>query len=289
MLTNKLIVVLTVVFITLLSLFPSDSRGPASISRLHDADYYVGVGMSPWSLNDKSADEWIQVAHYLASQCDTNGTIAPLLGISIGGMQKDGSCHLFTTRQSQDPSDPYIKYGTDYLTPILKQADTEGVAIFLGVESGRARVSNLLTILETRTRNHPCVIGFMVDMEWVLEVSKDKRESLIDDWYRQVRDYGNYQLYLVSWVTSRIDRYDEPHIVYLYDGQDFIGYSHMERYIMDWGDSFHPAKVGVYYGYNSDWDWQQGYTVKSLQALILSVPNARYVLYWTETIDERNL
>jgi hypothetical protein len=112
---------------------------------------------------------------------------------------------------------------------------------------------------------------------------------LIDYWYRQVRSYGNYQLYLVSWITSRIDRYEEPHIVYLYDGQDYAGYSHMECRIMEWGNSFHPAMVGVYYGYNSDWDWQGGYTVKSLQTLILSVPNARYALYWTETIDERKL
>jgi hypothetical protein len=263
---------------------PSDGDGWNGV----DYGFYVGVGANTWKLSKYSAQYWIDSAKTMSSKCSVQNT--PFLGLSIGGASSTGKCSLRVgPKLDSDPRDPYIMYGPDKLTSILKKADEQGVKVFLGVEPMKAKVKNLIDILANRADGFHCVMGFMVDMEWVLEVPKDQRETLIQGWYQQVRSKGDYKLYLVGWIASRLDEYRAPYIVYMYDGQGFDGSTSNNKlnnmfnnYLTRWSTHFAPNDIGVYWGYNSDQDWQPDYTVRYMQNRLSTVPYMKYVLIWTE-------
>jgi hypothetical protein len=50
--------------------------------------------------------------------------------------------------------------------PFLSAFDAAGMEVILQVEPGRADISQLATMILNNFKNHPCVVGFGVDVEW---------------------------------------------------------------------------------------------------------------------------
>ena len=142
--------------------------------------------------------------------------------------------------------------------------DEHGVSVFLQVEPGFADVPTLIDLVLERYGNHPCVIGFGVDVEWFGNVTEGGEGTPVDDatassWESQVQSYDpDYSLFLKHWDTLFMPPSYRGSIIFVDDSQ---GYADLQAYLDDmqeWADTFNPNRVFFQYGYESDRPWWEG-------------------------------
>jgi hypothetical protein len=157
---------------------------------------------------------------------------------------------------------PHISFSDeDMHEEYLAWFDEHGVSVFLQVEPGFADVPTVIDLVLERYAQHPCVIGFGVDVEWFGNVTEGGEGTPVDDatamsWDSLVQSYNpEYGLFLKHWDTSFMPPSYRGSIIFVDDGQ---GYPDMEAYLEDmegWADAFSPNRVFFQYGYDSDSTW----------------------------------
>ena len=158
-----------------------------------------------------------------------------------------------------------ISFATEDLhEEYLAWFDEHGVSVFLQVEPGFADVPTLIDLVLERYVNHPCVIGFGVDVEWFGNVTEGGEGTPVDDatassWESQVQSCdSDYRLFLKHWDTAFMPPSYRGSIIFVDDSQ---GYPDLQAYLDDlqeWADTFNPNRVFFQYGYESDRPWWEG-------------------------------
>lgn len=157
---------------------------------------------------------------------------------------------------------PHISFSDeDMHEEYLAWFDEHGVSVFLQVEPGFADMPTVIDLVLERYAQHPCVIGFGVDVEWFGNVTEGGEGTPVDDatamlWDSLVHSYDpEYGLFLKHWDTSFMPPSYRGSIIFVDDGQ---GYPDMDEYLADmkdWADTFDPSRVFFQYGYESDRLW----------------------------------
>ncbi len=157
---------------------------------------------------------------------------------------------------------PHVSFSDEDLhEEYLAWFDQCGVEVFLQVEPGYADVETLICLVMQQYGDHPCVIGFGVDVEWLGNVTEGGEGTPVGDstaasWESLIHGFDPaYGLFLKHWDASFMPPSYRGSIIFVDDGQ---GYSDMGAYLDDmgeWAETFAPNRVFYQYGYEADRPW----------------------------------
>jgi hypothetical protein len=144
----------------------------------------------------------------------------------------------------------------------LDYFDTRGIKVFLQAEPADAEMNELIDLVLSRYKHHPCVAGFGVDVEWY-RVSKYPgwgmkiTDSLAKAWEVKVKSYNSsYQLFLKHWDPAWMPPEYRGDIIFTNDSQGFSNAQAMvNEFKNDWSPRFYPNTVFFQIGYEADKDW----------------------------------
>jgi hypothetical protein len=170
------------------------------------------------------------------------------------------------------PSDggsyPHVSFSDEDLhEEYLSWFDGHGVSVLLQVEPGFADVPTLIDLVLERYGDHPCVMGFGVDVEWWGNVTEGGEGTPVGDstamsWDSLVGSYdAGYDLFLKHWDAGFMPPSYRTGLIFVDDGQ---GYPDMDAYLEDmgeWAEEFYPSRVFFQYGYESDRPWWEALDV----------------------------
>lgn len=173
----------------------------------------------------------------------------------------------------------------------LSQFDRQGVKVWLQVEPGDTDVSTLIDLILSRYSQHPCVVGFGVDVEWYKWNKNGANEgTAVTDaearaWHEQIRSYNpGYGLFLKHWMKEKMPPTCRDGIMFLNDSQEFSDLVGMVAEFTAWGKEFSRSTVGFQFGYDADKPWWSRLSDPPReigQALLKSIPNTTD-LYWVD-------
>ncbi len=187
---------------------------------------------------------------------------------------------------------PNVDFGpTGVEDDMLAAFDNAGMKIILQVEPGDANVSRLATMILNKFKNHPSVVGFGVDTEWLNSRSyKDGRpatDSEIQSWLNAVHAVNpNYKLLIKHWLPSHLGSGHVTGVTYITDCLNLGSYQGAVDDYVNWANSFSGSEVGYQIGYEEDMNWwlPMSDPAKSLVTDIKArVPSANiYSVYWVD-------
>jgi hypothetical protein len=173
-------------------------------------------------------------------------------GINLEFPSDGGSCEKISF-SDEDLHEEYLSW-----------FDEHGVSVFLQVEPGFADIPTLIDLVLERYRNHPCVIGFGVDVEWFGNVTEGGEGTPVDDatassWESQIQSCDpDYRLFLKHWDISFMPPSYRGSIIFVDDSQGYTDLQACLDDMQEWADTFNPNRVFFQYGYESDRPWWEG-------------------------------
>ncbi len=207
-----------------------------------------------------NADYWKNVGNYIASKFQD---FSPA-GIWIISLYIDNGNTQFNF-PSNGLSISHVSFiGSDQNEQFLSKFDMEGIKVWLQVEPGAASVDTLIHVALSRYGNHPCVIGFGVDVEWLDAQSysggRKVTNAEAERWEKKVKSFDStYTLFLKHYSQSWMPTTYRGNILFVDDSQDFTFSSNpfnaMVSEFKSWGNSFSKNKVAFQFGYKADEVW----------------------------------
>ncbi|MCX6143276.1 MAG: T9SS type A sorting domain-containing protein [Ignavibacteriales bacterium] len=185
---------------------------------------------------------------------------------------------------------PYIQFiSTDQNEVYLSRFDSAGVNIWLQVEPGAASMDTLITLVLGRYKQHPCVKGFGVDVEWFYANTSSGGRRVTDAealaWEARVKSFDPaYSLFLKHYATSWMPPTYRGSILFVDDSQQFPSLNSMVSEFKAWGSKFSQNNVAFQFGYKIDTTWWKQYADPPLtigSALRSAVPNCTG-LFWVD-------
>lgn len=185
---------------------------------------------------------------------------------------------------------PYIQFiATDQNDSYLSRFDSAGFNIWLQVEPGAASMDTLITLVLNRYKNHKCVKGFGVDVEWFFANTNSGGRKVTDaealSWETKVKSFDpSYSLFLKHYATSWMPPSYRGSILFVDDSQQFPSLNSMVNEYKGWGTKFATNSVAFQFGYAIDSTWWKQYADPPLtigSALRSAVPNCTG-LFWVD-------
>ncbi|MGF1674283.1 MAG: hypothetical protein ACFCUV_11450 [Rivularia sp. (in: cyanobacteria)] len=139
--------------------------------------------------------------------------------------------------------------------------DSQGIQVFLQVESGFADIGLLIDATFQQYGHHPSIIGFGVDVEWYRSKCDGcKNEPVTDElakvWEEKVKSYNHsYQLFLKHYNKFQLPPTYRGDIIFIDDTQKFSSYEEFLNEMIDFADYFGTNSVMFQIGYKSDKPW----------------------------------
>lgn len=191
---------------------------------------------------------------------------------------------------SCDATDPYIRCGVvDMNEQTFSLFDDKGYLVWLQVEPGNANIEELIDIVLSQYKHHPCILGFGIDVEWYKSTKGPEGQPVTDEeaerWVNKIRAIDpSYRLFLKHWDPKWMPPTVRDGIFFVDDSQQFQSLDHMVNEFSEWGEIFSPSPVGFQYGYPADkfwWDKFQDPPADIGKAILDQVPNAQG-LFWVD-------
>jgi len=231
---------------------------------------------------DKKPTYWVDTARAISTEVPHSDPS----GVWIIG-KAQGASTILTFPSST--SHRHIQFtSTDQNEKYLTAFDNAGLKIWLQVEPANANIGTLIDLVLGRYKNHSCIIGFGVDVEWY-ETSeynngKPVTNTEAQSWLNKVKSHGNYRLFLKHWLPSKLPTIQPDGLVFISDSQDFSNLDDMVQEFKEWGQHFSQSNVCFQIGYEADRIWWSkiGDPVGTIaRTLISNVPNCEGV-YWVD-------
>jgi len=179
----------------------------------------------------------------------------------VGKLRRPKSCFLeFIGDSAQHNNISFLD--RDKHEEYLTHFDSVGIKVFLQVEPANANVSTLIDLVLNQYKQHECVIGFGIDVEWYREFdNKGWGIKVKDDsakvWEDRVKSHNsNYKLFLKHWDRKWMPKNYREEIIFISDSQMLESFEKMlDEFVIYWADYFKPNPVGYQIGYGSDRSW----------------------------------
>jgi len=273
----KYLILLFLIPVILLSSCGHDNPKPNPIG--------AGFRFSIYGHNrDRGPAYWVSVAERMADKFPASMA----MGIWIIGEIEGNRAHLNFPGTSDDPNVSFGK--TDDNEAALSYFDTNNVQIWLQVEPGDADMLKVIDLVLSRYGEHPCVIGFGVDVEWYhSQGDKAGGRPVTDEeasaWMAAVRAHKpSYGLFLKHWDFGWMPPTVRDGIVFVDDSHQFTSMKQMVDEFTAWGRHFAPSPVAFQYGYPDDRIWWEALKDPAAEigsAILSDIPNAS-ALYWVD-------
>jgi molybdopterin-binding protein len=188
---------------------------------------------------------------------------------------------------------PNVDFGpTGVEESMLTAFDNAGMKIILQVEPGNANVPKLATMILNKFKQHPSVIGFGVDVEWLRWIGSNKMGSKTNDaeiqtWLDAVHAVNpNYKLLIKHWDPAWLGSGHVSGVTYITDSLNLGSYQGAVDEYVNWANAFSGSEIGYQIGYEEDMNWwlPMSDPAKSLITDIKTrVPSANiYSVYWVD-------
>ena len=152
----------------------------------------------------------------------------------------------------------------DFNESYLTAFDIAGFDVWLQVEAGYADIVKVAKIVMTKYKNHKCVKGFGVDVEWYRNVEDGKPGQMLTDEVAQNVDAAvksvnpSYSVFVKHWETGYLPpsyRGVNNDMIFVTDSQDFGGNrSALTKHYRDWANYYEPNPVFFQIAYEDDED-----------------------------------
>jgi hypothetical protein len=188
---------------------------------------------------------------------------------------------------------PNVDFGpTGIEEQMLTAFDAAGMKIILQVEPGNANVPKLATMILNKFKNHPCVVGFGVDVEWLRWVGTNGMGSQTNDveiqtWLDAVHAINpNYKLLVKHWDPAWLGSGHVSGVTYVTDSLDHGSYSAAITDYVAWANHFSGSEIGYQIGYEEDMNWwlpMNDPATSIMTDIKTRVPTANiYSVYWVD-------
>jgi hypothetical protein len=210
-------------------------------------------------------------------------------GVWIVGLYLD-SDEIMLNFPSQGVSVPSVEFGsTDQNEEYLTRFDNEGIKIWLQIEPGPASVDTLISIVLNRYKNHPCIAGFGIDVEWLNAKTNSGGRTVTDAeakrWEEKVKSINSsYTLFLKHYSQRWMPSTYRGNILFIDDSQGFTSFSNIISEFKAWGNSFPKNNVGFQFGYAADkpiWSQFADPPKQIGDELIKQIPNCS-AIFWVD-------
>jgi hypothetical protein len=225
---------------------------------------YAGVRSSNYGIKPFPAPAgWIEAMKTMSGYFQGS---APCGIWIVGELSRPRDCHLFFPGDGKEY--PQIQFDpVDKHEPFLSAFDEAGIKVFLQVEPANADMDTLIDLVLGRYKQHPCVAGFGVDVEWFSEADNPGwgvkvNDALAKEWEARVKSFNpDYRLFLKHWDNRWMPPAYRGDIIFVDDSQELKDLDAMvEEFVDTWANYFYPNLVFFQMGYRSDRPWWQRLT-----------------------------
>ena len=220
---------------------------------------YAGCRQSSYGIDPfPNENEWERDIMTMASYWPgSQGT-----GIWIVGTYPETgvTCYL----EFPAPDGPYENIAFDNVDRhenYLAYFDTHGIKVWLQVEPAFADMCTLIDLVLDRYENHPCVLGFGVDVEWYRYTKQQSwgqpvTDAEAENWEARVKLHNeNFTLFLKHFSWDWMPPNYRGDIIFVDDSQRLRNLDAMVSEFATWASKFYPNDVGFQYGYPADEKW----------------------------------
>ncbi len=240
---------------------------------------WAGVRCSNYGAEDSvgvpqsNGKKWAEFAKKVNSKFDNTTPVAIWI---VSGFEDEKTSHptaqLNFNAGSSLPS--YVKNGSgDPNTSFLNYADSNGISVWLQVESGDADILKLAKLVMDKYADHKCVKGFGVDMEYYHSHRSSKKNNdyygiqMKDDVASKlvalVRKYGSDKtVFLKHWKPSIMPPSYRDGLIFVIDTQQKKDIDDYRDEVQKFAKAFKGNPVMFQIGYDDDEHIWKKYSVK---------------------------
>jgi hypothetical protein len=249
---------------------------------------HAGVRSSNYGIKPfPNCEEWIKAMLKMSSYF--NGSTPCAIWI-VGSLSDRQGCRLFFPSEGKS-YDHIIFTQEDVHETYLTCFDQAGIKLFLQVEPGNADVDTLIDLVLNRYKQHPCVIGFGIDVEWHRESERKGWGIPVTDiqakaWEQKVKNYNpDYKLFLKHWDRDWMPPTYRGDIIFVSDSQQLKNLEEMVAEFSEyWADYFKPNPVYFQIGYGSDRKWWKDFETppKAIGEAITNKVEQETGIFWVD-------
>ena len=224
---------------------------------------------------EPSAEEWIEYAGRMAAEYE--GSIPSFVWIvgSITGNEGAQRCSVnFPVGRKIDGVEDFP---ADMNKAFLDMCDEKGYAVWLQVEPGDCDLVELAKATMEYYKDHKCVKGFGVDVEWYKTQGTNGYGTKITDELAQAIDEAvksvspRFTVFLKHWDSNWMPPTYRSDIIFVNDSQYFDSLDKMKSFFTAWANNYYPNAVMFQIGYPADYDvWGQHENPKGELGAILA-------------------
>lgn len=218
---------------------------------------YAGVRCSTYGIEPfPTVEEWDKYAAHMQSSFEgSSGSYIWIVGYVEGNGAKKQCVLNF-------PIDKKIEYVTDFPMDMnedfLTMADEKGYSVWLQVEPGDADIVELAGAVMSHYKNHKCVKGFGIDVEWYHPGGTDgygvpltdEIAEQIDKKIKKVDRRFNY--FVKHWDEEWLPPTYRSDMIFVNDSQGHKSLQSMKYEFDSWAEHFAPNTVMYQIGYQAD-------------------------------------
>lgn len=181
----------------------------------------------------------------------------------------------------------------------LKMADEKGYSVWLQVESGFVDIVKLAKLVMKKYKDHPCVKGFGIDVEWYKNTTDGEPGTPLDDATAQAVDEAvksinpEYTVFVKHFEASYMPPSYRSDMIFVNDSQGFGSLYEMENEFSRWASKFSPNPIFLQIGYKADeeiWSEFSNPVAELGTALAASCPaNTKLGIIWVDFTLRRAL
>ncbi|MBQ7645047.1 MAG: hypothetical protein IJS84_08495 [Spirochaetales bacterium] len=210
---------------------------------------------------EPSAEEWVNYAGRMGAEYE--GSIPSFIWIvgSITGNEGAQRCSVnFPVGQKIEGVEDFP---ADMNKAFLDMCDEKGYSVWLQVEPGDCDLVPLAKATMEYYKDHKCVKGFGVDVEWYKTRNPEMPAGYgtkIDDDLAKALDEAvksvdpRFTLFLKHWDGGWMPPTYRSDIIFVNDSQYFDNLDKMKSFFTAWADRYYPNPVMFQIGYPADFD-----------------------------------
>ncbi|OUM62967.1 hypothetical protein PIROE2DRAFT_10595 [Piromyces sp. E2] len=218
-----------------------------------------------------------------------NKDAKPTLLLTVGTYSND-KCVFGFNQPKNTANLSNVRFNSqDKFSSILNQCDKKGINVWLVVEPGNNKLTDLAKIVLDQYGNHKSVQGFGVDLEWWNRNSNSNGTKLSNAEAEKVVTYiqgrnRNYTLVVKHWDASFMPKNYTNSIILVNTSQSFTSRNNMINIFNSWAKTFNNNKVMFEIGFKSDKTIWKNDPIGVAKSIVSSVSqyNKQIGIIWTE-------
>ena len=145
--------------------------------------------------------------------------------------------------------------------PFLSYFDANGIKVFLQIEPGFADVGKSIDLVLKQYKQHQCVLGWGIDVEWFQNAKTGSTNAIATDdlvkaWDARVKSHNpKYRIFVKHFRTADLPRTYRGDVVFVNDSQQFSDLDSFLKEYREFADFFYPNTVVYQVGYRADKKW----------------------------------